>query len=257
MQPARSLVITPLSTVSTHTFSNVWQNLKGDNTEGQIMMQKYSGHIKWCHSISTTHTLSSQDSHPICLCVPALWSKQRCWRSGWCWWVSPAKKKNGVFKSTMHNIASHQVMWLWSWPSDVHGSAWWRCHEQLQPQLSSHQDTLALMSWVPESQNLKTVQRHARHHHQLISHVTQLGWKLPKQLWLTNPVPGCQTAHHHRNSYKPKQKLRKTSRPEPPCRQWDGAHTRSSSFQTLTGTPWRHDEPDIWLYGPSMSLCLV
>lgn len=28
MQPARSLVITPFSTVATQTFSNVWENLE-------------------------------------------------------------------------------------------------------------------------------------------------------------------------------------------------------------------------------------
>lgn len=46
MQPARSLVITPSSTVSTHTFSKVWQKLQGDDAGPQIRMHKYSGHVK-------------------------------------------------------------------------------------------------------------------------------------------------------------------------------------------------------------------
>lgn len=33
MQPARSLVMTPFSTVSTQTFSNVWENLQGVETQ--------------------------------------------------------------------------------------------------------------------------------------------------------------------------------------------------------------------------------
>lgn len=48
MQPARSLVITPFSTVSTHTFSNVWQNLKGVAIQSKLLFSKMTLHMrKW------------------------------------------------------------------------------------------------------------------------------------------------------------------------------------------------------------------
>lgn len=58
MQPARSLVITPFSTVFTQTFSNVWENLDSNNAEWQIMMWNY---INICH-MSKTITEQSDDT---------------------------------------------------------------------------------------------------------------------------------------------------------------------------------------------------
>lgn len=45
MQPARSLVITPFSTVSTQTPSNIWENLESDKSEWEIIaMSNFMSH---------------------------------------------------------------------------------------------------------------------------------------------------------------------------------------------------------------------
>lgn len=96
MQPARSLVMMPLSTVSMQTFSKVWENLFDGETEHGVTVisdctctcsvtnrKRMSGEPTW----------PSLDFHPICLCAPSLWSRQRCLQWGWCWWVFPAKRR--------------------------------------------------------------------------------------------------------------------------------------------------------------------
>lgn len=61
--------------------------------------------------IRKTQTWLNQDFHPVCLGVPALWSKQKCWQSGWYWWVSPTKKTDGWKKNSkyIHYTVYHHV----------------------------------------------------------------------------------------------------------------------------------------------------
>lgn len=41
-------------------------------------------------------TWPSLGFRPVCLCAPALWSRQRCSLWGWYWWVSPAKLQQNL-----------------------------------------------------------------------------------------------------------------------------------------------------------------
>lgn len=63
MHPARSFVITPFSTVSTQTFSNVWENLEGDDTPCWVHMMSH--YIRLWHMSSDGTSLNHQIAYFI------------------------------------------------------------------------------------------------------------------------------------------------------------------------------------------------
>lgn len=109
MHPARSLVIVPLSTVSTHTLSRVWENLKINKGVIRCILGKWSEDVlqKW-------PTLWGHCCHQVCHGVPGLWSMQRCWQWGWCWLAFPERRILNHFSvCAINNIHAFSIFATW------------------------------------------------------------------------------------------------------------------------------------------------